>query len=58
MHQTGDGLLEFGEDKGSESELCPRALTKVLHTGCYGDNFFLSDILCDIFRDFHHEHDC
>jgi len=30
MHQTEDGILEVGEDKGSDSELCLRALTKVL----------------------------
>lgn len=57
MHQFEDGLLEVGEDKASESELCPLALTRIPHTGCYGDNFF-SDILCDIFHDFYHEHDC
>jgi hypothetical protein len=57
VHQFEDGLLEVGEDKASESELCPLALTRIPHTGCYGDNFF-SDILCDIFHDFYHEHDC
>jgi hypothetical protein len=58
VHQTEDGLLEFGEDKGSDSELCPLAPMKVLHTGCHGESFFLSDILCDILHDFHNEHDC
>jgi len=58
MHQTEDGLLEVGEDKGSESELCPSALTTVLHTGCHGGNIFISDILCVTFPDFHHEQDC
>jgi hypothetical protein len=41
VHQTEDEFLEVGEDKGSESELCPRALKKVLHTGCHGEFFFL-----------------
>jgi len=40
MYQSEYGVLEVGEDKESESELGPRALTKVLHTGCHGDNFF------------------
>ena len=58
MHQAEEGLLEIGEDKGSDSELCPRALKQVLLIGCHGDNFFLSDILCDTAHDFHHEHVC
>jgi hypothetical protein len=58
MHQTEDGLLEVGAEKRSESEICPRALRKVLHTGCHVEHFFLSDILRDTFHDFHHEHDC
>jgi hypothetical protein len=40
MYQSEYGVLEAGEDKGSDSELCPRALTKVLHIGWHGDKFF------------------
>jgi hypothetical protein len=57
MHQFEDGHLEVGEDKESESELCPLSLLRgycILGVMV----IFFSDILCDTFYDSYHEHDC